>query len=245
MRVTLTSGAYADTNLVINFYNEKGIVTEMKANGTTDVAILGDNGYYKGSHYDYADIEDVGENAKNYEHIEGFGDLNILIGAAYGFLVEGEKIRKARHLNFTRGDVFTYMGEIFVPYELCKVDDLGIAEVKPFGGYKKITRHLYNFNCTITTNITLYEHADTYNGNHKDVKPMTNGKFVHTQSIFDSVKINNKTYMSGCYADMVEDDERVMANEIADNFNRLTHSTVFYYGNIQEILKEYDIIKKH
>lgn len=244
MRVTLTSGVYVDTNTVINFYNENGIVTEMKANGTTDVAILGDNGYYKTSHFDYADIEDVGEKAKNYEHIEGFGDLNVLIGSAYGFLVEGEKIRKARSINFTKGDVFTYKGEIFVPYDLCKVDDIGLAEIAPFGGYEKITRRLYNFDCKVTTYITIYEHADTYTGNHKDVKPMRDGRFVHTQSIYDSVKLNNKPYMSGCYVDMIEDANRLAANEIADDFNRLTHSSVFYYGNIQEILKEYDIIKK-
>lgn len=244
MRVTLTSGVCANTNTVINFYNESGIVTELMVNGTTDVAVLRDDGYYMTSHYDYANIKDVGEKAKHYEHIEGFGDLNVRIGAVSGFLVEGEKFRKARSLNFTKGDVFIYKEEIFVPYDLCKVDDLGLVEIAPFGGYEKITRHLYNFNCKITTNIIINEYADTYNGDHKDVKLKRDGSFVHTQSIFDYVKLNNKTYISGCYADMIENGGRLAANEIADDFNRLTHSSVFYYGNIQRILQEYDIIKK-
>lgn len=244
MRVTLTSGVYADTNTIINFYNESGIVTELMVNGTTDAAMLGDDGYYKSSHYDYANIEDVGEKAKSYEHIEGFSDLNVLVGTIHGFLVEGEKIRKARSINLTKGDVFTYKGEIFIPYDLCKVDDIGIVEIAPFGGYEKITRHLYNFDCKVTTHIMINEHADTYMGNHKDVKPRRDGSFVHTQSIFDYVKLNNKTYMSGCYVDMIESADRLTTNEIADDFNRLTHCSVFYYGNIQRILQEYDIIKK-
>lgn len=214
----------------IYFYNANGIVTVFDCDGTLANVERNEKGYYyKKADFNFNDDEIKNELTAKY-HKDGCTDTTITIRGIRAFVVPiTDSFRKARTLNFKKNDVFIYEKEVYIPFEMCPVTYFGEEEVVPFNGYKKVTKHLYNFDCYVLAELKFSEHKNN----------IENTKY--TERI---LRLNNAQIMAGCYVTMINSDERQQAENLAQAFNEVTQTEVFSYYNISKLLKLYNITEK-